>query len=112
VRLKPAVIAKLSNIAELASIPQPAPAGGSFLAGGLEFRIPLSEGVNVEEEAKKLQQELDYTRGFLDSVERKLGNERFMQNAKPEVVAAEEKKKADAQTKIRQLEEQLTALKA
>ena len=112
VRLKPAVIAKLSNITELASIPQPAPAGGSFLAGGLEFRIPLSEGVNVEEEAKKLQQELDYTRGFLESVERKLGNERFVQNAKPEVVASEEKKKADAQTKIRQLEEQLTALKA
>ena len=112
VRLQPAVIAKLCNISELSAIPQPAPAGGSFLAGGLEFRIPLSEGVNVEEEMKKLQHELEYTRGFLDSVERKLSNERFVQNAKPEVVAAEEKKKADAQTKIRQLEEQLTALTA
>jgi valyl-tRNA synthetase len=59
---------------------------------------------------EQLQKELDYHRGFLISVEKKLGNERFVQNAKPEVVEVERKKKADAEQKIQALEESLAAL--
>ena len=59
----------------------------------------------------EMQKEIEYLRGFLLSVEKKLGNERFMQNAKPEVVEMERKKKADAEDKIRTLTESLTNMK-
>jgi len=58
----------------------------------------------------QLEQDLAYQRGFLESVEKKLSNERFVQNAKPEVVAAEKKKKADAEEKIRAITESLKQL--
>jgi valyl-tRNA synthetase len=55
--------------------------------------------------------ELEYNKGFLESVQKKLANERFVQNAKPEILANENKKKEDAEAKIRAIEEQLGALK-
>jgi valyl-tRNA synthetase len=70
----------------------------------------MSENVDKEAEIKRLQEELTYTQGFLKSVMAKLGNERFVSNAKPEIVAAEQKKKADAEAKIRAIEEALSAL--
>ena len=76
-----------------------------------EYYIPLGEGIDLEAEREKLEKELAYTRGFLDSVMKKLGNERFVSNAKPEVVEVEQRKKTDAETKIRLLEEQLQGLK-
>lgn len=66
--------------------------------------------VNVEEERKKLTDELNYTKGFLTSVEKKLSNEKFMANAKPEVIDAELKKKEDAEAKIKAIEDSLAAL--
>jgi valyl-tRNA synthetase len=78
---------------------------------GDEFYIPFRQTVNVAEERAKLQTELDYHRGFLDGVLKKLGNERFMANAKPDVVANEQRKKDDAQAKIKALEKSLAALK-
>jgi valyl-tRNA synthetase len=54
--------------------------------------------------------ELGYLKGFLDSVNKKLGNERFVQNAKPEIVDVERRKKADAEDKIKVLEESLAGL--
>jgi valyl-tRNA synthetase len=62
-------------------------------------------------EREKLLSELEYTRGFLKSVQSKLANERFVSNAKPEVVENERKKLADAEAKMRVLEEQLTNLR-
>ena len=54
-----------------------------------------------------LEKDLEHLKGFLDSVNKKLSNERFVSNAKPEVVALEKRKKEDAEAKIRAIEESL-----
>lgn len=81
-----------------------------FVVREMECFIPLSEKFDRDAERHRLQQELDYTRGFLDSVMKKLSNERFVQNAKADVVAAEQKKKSDAEARIRAIEEALSSL--
>ena len=68
------------------------------MVGIIEISIPLGNNVNVEEEIKKMEDEIKYLQGFLISVEKKLGNEKFVANAKPEVVENERKKKADAES--------------
>ncbi len=75
----------------------------SSLAGTDELYIPYEEAVNVEEDLKKKAEELAYIQGFLKSVDAKLNNEKFVANAKPEVIANERQKKADAEEKIRLL---------
>lgn len=70
----------------------------------------MSDKTNVETELKKLNAELEYQKGFLKSVMKKLNNERFVQNAKPEIVENERKKKADAESKIALLKENIAAL--
>jgi valyl-tRNA synthetase len=65
-----------------------------------EFFVPFGGNVDAEAEREKLEKELAHQEGFLKSVMGKLGNEKFMANAKPEVIAAEEKKKADAEARI------------
>ena len=72
-----------------------------------EFFIPVSDQIDSKVETEKLVKELEYTKGFLVSVVRKLSNEKFIANAKPEVVEIERKKQADAEAKIKALEEQL-----
>ena len=67
--------------------------------------------INVEEEIKKMETDIKYYEGFLVSVAKKLGNEKFVANAKPEVVEAERKKQADAESKIASLKEGIAALK-
>ena len=67
--------------------------------------------IDVEEELKKLQAELDYTKGFLNSVLKKLSNERFVSSAPEAVVAIERAKQSDAEAKIKVLEEQIAGLK-
>jgi valyl-tRNA synthetase len=67
--------------------------------------------INVEEELRKLEADLAHQQGFLRGVLAKLSNERFVQNAKPEIVALEQKKKADAESRIAALEEAIKALK-
>ena len=62
------------------------------------------------EEKEKLEKELEYTKGFLNSVTKKLSNERFVSGAPEQVVAAEKNKQADAESKIKALEEQLAAM--
>lgn len=83
----------------------------SFIVKNVEYYVPLEGLVDAEEEIEKLEKELEYTRGFLTSVMKKLGNERFVNNAPEKVVEAEKKKQADAATKISTLEEQIAALK-
>ena len=77
----------------------------AFISGTLKCYVLLTETINVEEEREKMLKELAHQKGFLISVENKLKNERFVANAKPEVVAAEQKKQADALARIGILEE-------
>jgi valyl-tRNA synthetase len=75
-----------------------------------EFYIPLVENIDKDEEIKRLTAEKVYLEGFLKSVNAKLGNEKFVQNAKPEVVQNEQKKKADTEAKLNIVNEQLSSL--
>ncbi len=101
---------RLANIAEVSYNLQAPPSAASIVLRTEEFFIPLGDTFDKEEETQKLQKELIYMQGFLRSVDQKLKNEKFVQNAKPEVVAAEQKKYADAESKIKALEKQLSSL--
>lgn len=82
----------------------------SFVIKSTEYYIPVSEAVDIDAEIEHLKKELEYTRGFLVSVEKKLENERFVNNAPEKVVEMEKKKKSDAESKIKTLEESLKKL--
>ncbi len=82
----------------------------SCVIGKDKFYIKTEQPLNTGQQKTDLQKELDHLKGFLLSVDKKLGNEKFVQNAKPEVLALEQKKKSDAETKIRVIEESLAAL--
>ena len=72
----------------------------SFIIGATEYSVPIGKSINVDEELKKLQDELDYYNRFLDSVRKKLSNEKFVANAPEKIVELERKKEADALEKI------------
>lgn len=104
------VISKLANLERIETAAD-APSGAvGFVIKGIEFFIPLEGLVDASEEKEKLEKELDYAKGFLASVEKKLSNERFVSGAPEQVVQAEKSKKADAEAKIKALEEQLAAM--
>lgn len=105
------IVEKLGGLESITDADAKDPAAASFMVGTTEYCVPLEGAINVEEEIKKLQAELDYAIGFLKSVEKKLSNERFVANAPEAVVATERKKQADAQSKIKTLEESIAALK-
>jgi valyl-tRNA synthetase len=104
-------IAKLCNLSKLDYVDKKADGANSFLIKSTEFYIPLSDNIDVEAEIKKLEEELKYTNGFLNSISKKLSNERFVNNAPEKVVAMERKKQADAEARIAVIEEQLKTLK-
>ncbi|MEQ9413002.1 MAG: class I tRNA ligase family protein, partial [Cyclobacteriaceae bacterium] len=104
------IIQKLSNVKQLSFSNDKPGNGGSFIVQAIEFFIPMEGKVDVEKEEEAIKKELEYTRGFLNSVMKKLGNERFVKGAPPAVLEAEQKKKADAESKIAVLEENLKAL--
>jgi len=106
-----AVIAKLGNLETIQTVTEKAAGSISFLVGTTEFSIPMGSLINPEEEIAKMEAEIIYYEGFIESVMKKLGNERFVANAKPEVVDAERKKKADAESKITSLKEGIEGLK-
>ena len=83
----------------------------NVVVGVDKFYIETEQALDTSTQLEQLQKELDYQKGFLISVEKKLGNEKFVSNAKPEVVEAERKKKADAEDKIRAIEESLAGLR-
>ncbi|WP_292010190.1 valine--tRNA ligase [Chryseobacterium sp.] len=105
-----AVIRKLANVSEIHFGEKTDKPSFTFLVGSVEVSIPLSENLDLGEEKKKTEEELKYLKGFLISVEKKLSNEKFVANAKPEVVEVERKKQKDAQDKITILEEKLKSL--
>lgn len=107
-----AVAIRLGNLSGIATVSEKDPAAASFMVGTTEFNIPLLNNMDVEAELAKLTKELDYLRGFRSSVEKKLSNERFVNNAPAAVVDAERKKLSDATTKIEAIEQTIAALKA
>jgi valyl-tRNA synthetase len=104
------VIDKLANIDELAFTNDKIDQAVSFFIGSDECFIPMEGAIDVEKEREEIQKELDYTKGFLKSVKKKLENERFVSNAPAQVVEMEKKKQADAEAKIKTLEESLKNL--
>ena len=105
------VVQKLANISSIEEISSKPENAVSFMVRTTEYYIPVESLLDTEEEVKKLEEELEYTRGFLQSVMKKLNNERFVQNAPANVVDLEKKKKEDAEQKIKTLEERINSLK-
>ena len=104
------VISKLGNLSSLTYVDEKVDGALSFRVKSNEYYIPLAGAVNIEEEIATLKQELKYTQGFLNSVMKKLSNERFVNNAPEQVIVIERKKQADAEAKIKAIEEQLSAI--
>ena len=101
------LIAKMSNLTHIDYVDEKVNGAFSFRVRSNEFFVPLGQSVDVEAELEKLNQELVYTKGFLNSVNKKLSNQRFVDSAPEQVVAMEKKKQSDAQTKINMLENQI-----
>ncbi|MEP3208544.1 MAG: valine--tRNA ligase [Maribacter sp.] len=104
------VIQKLTKVSEISYVAAPVDGALSFRVKSNEYFIPISGTIDVAAEIAKIQEELKYTKGFLQSVEKKLSNERFVNNAPEQVIATERKKQADAEAKIETLEKSLASL--
>lgn len=104
------IITRLANISELSYVSDKVAGANTFIAGIDEFFVSLAGNLDPEAERERIEKELVYLRGFLKSVTAKLANERFVSNAKPEIVDNERKKQADAEAKITILQESLNLL--
>ena len=104
------VIRKMCNLSDIKLTEGKQDNSASFMVGTTEFYIPIGSKIDAESERLKLTAELDYYRGFLDSVMKKLDNGRFVANAPASVLEHERKKKSDTEVKIRNLQEALEAL--
>ena len=105
------VIQKMGNLTAIDQVSDKSSGSVTFMVGTTEFAIPLGNNIDIEAELKKLEEELTYLKGFLISVQKKLSNEKFVANAKPEIVENERKKLADAESKIKTIEESIESLK-
>jgi valyl-tRNA synthetase len=105
-----AVVTKLGNISQLEYVTEKVTGALSFRVKSNEYFIPITGTINVEEELAKLNDELQYTQGFLLSVQKKLSNERFVAGAPEAVLATERKKEADALAKLAAIQERLSSL--
>lgn len=105
-----AVIEKLANLSSINSTTEKDASAASFMVGTTEFNVPLANNIDVEAELAKLSKDLEYYKGFRESVLKKLSNERFVNNAPAAVVEGERRKLADAETKIKNLEDSISAL--
>jgi valyl-tRNA synthetase len=103
-------IAKMSSLSDIRRVNEKLPGAISFLVGTTEYAVPLGNSMNVVEELAKLQEELKYQQGFLVSVLKKLGNESFVGKAPAHVIDMERKKQADAESKIKMIQESMAAL--
>ncbi len=101
------IIQKLGNVSSVFECTEEIENAVSFRIGVAEFFIPIAMAVNTDEEKQKINEELNYTKGFLAIVNKKLSNEKFVSGAPTHVVEAEQKKKADALEKIKMLEKRL-----
>jgi valyl-tRNA synthetase len=106
-----AIVKKLANVKEVSITESKIQAATTFMVGTQEFFIPLEGKIDVAKEKEELLKDLDYQKGFLTSVMKKLSNEKFVAGAPPQVIEMERKKQADAESKIKSLEERLASLK-
>ena len=104
------VIVKMGNLSLLEYTETAISNANSFIVNSNEYYIPFGDSIDIEAEKAKLKEELDYTKGFLNSVQKKLQNEKFMAGAPDQVVVMERKKEAEALSKIAVLEEKITSL--
>jgi valyl-tRNA synthetase len=104
------ILSKQVNAQAIQFIQEPKPNTINVVVGSAKFFVETENELDVSSQREELLKDLDYQKGFLASVEKKLSNERFVQNAKPEVVELERRKKADAEQKIKALEESLAGL--
>jgi valyl-tRNA synthetase len=105
------VVSKLCNLSDISFVSEKQEGTASFMVGVTEYYIPLTGKLDIEGEILRIKEELDYNRGFLTNVMKKLDNERFVSNAPAAVLELERKKKSDAESKIKSLEEALKSLK-
>ena len=105
------VIMKLGNVSTMQTVSESVDGALTFRVQSNEYFVPISGTINIEEEIKKLTDELKYTEGFLRSVQGKLSNERFVNNAPAQVIEVERKKEADALAKIETLKSSLASLR-
>lgn len=104
------VIKKMGNLSSLEYTDDIIGNSNTFIVDGNEYFVPFGDSIDVEAEKEKLTKELDYAKGFLQSVQRKLQNEKFVSGAPAQVVDVERKKEEDALNKIAILEEKLSSL--
>ena len=106
------VIKKMAGLSDINYVQQKSEGTSAFLVGTTEYAVPLGDLIDVDAEIEKQEAQLKHLEGFLAGVMKKLSNERFVQNAKPEIVALERKKQSDSEEKIASLKESLAALYA
>jgi len=104
------IISKLCNLSGVIQTSEKIGNAASFRVNTIDYFIPISTKINIEDEVNKMQQELNYLKGFLTSVNSKLSNQKFVDNAPEQVVKVELVKKSDAETKIKSLENQIQVL--
>ncbi|QJX48431.1 valine--tRNA ligase [Hymenobacter taeanensis] len=104
------IIRKLASLTEISVVDAAPAASVGFVSGGAEFFVPLEGQIDLGAEKERLTKELEYAQGFRDSVLKKLSNEKFVANAKADLVERERQKLADAESKITALEQSLAAL--
>ncbi len=104
------VIIRLGNLSQFKKTESPVAGALSFRVKANEYFVPLTGAIDIEAEITKIKEELSYTQGFIKAVEKKLANDRFVNNAPEKVVATERQKQADAQAKIEALKARLAAL--
>ena len=104
------ILSRQANAESIEFISQPESSSVTIVVGKEKLYIKTSVQVDVNSQKQKLLKDLDYLKGFLNSIDRKLSNDRFVQNAKAEVIELERKKKADAEAKIRAIEQSISFL--
>jgi valyl-tRNA synthetase len=104
------IVKKIGNLTEIKVNERNDNLNSVYLSNNAEYSIKSDGSIDIVKEKENLQKDLEYNKGFLQSVMKKLGNEKFVANAKPEVIAIEQKKREDAESKIKSLQDQLFRL--
>ncbi len=104
------ILSKMGNLSAINTVNEKEASAAAFIVGATEYSIPLQDKINVEEELAKLNKDLEYYTKFLAGVEKKLSNEKFVNNAPEAVVAVERKKQSDANEKIAAIKASIEAL--
>ncbi|MEG2163493.1 MAG: valine--tRNA ligase [Bacteroidales bacterium] len=105
------VLVKLANLSDIKHVSEKDPTAVTFMVGTVEYAVPVGDCIDIDAELRRLEEDLKYQRGFLKAVTGKLSNERFVANAPVTVVELERKKLADAESKIKSIEEIIAVLK-